>query len=362
MQGVAHDVPGRPGRGDVVGKAADGDGLAAEVALLPLAQDVHQHVRLEPAVEQLAEEVQVRHQSSLQDDRNVRGVEQLDGVVPLLPPDPLVLHRQVHPEPLEVDHDKEHQHRGQQVGQIRGGGAVESVPEGRNLVGLGDEHVEEGNQGPLELGAFAAVQGGRREGLPHDALTDVRRNKQGDPGPQPVPLLHQLIQRQDDDPRQEELEDDQDGVPRPDLADVPVHAGQHVGDGLPEGHQQGEQLLGPVEEHAVFLEGLVDLDDLGPGEELHHHAGRDDRGDPQLHECPAVGSQDHTSPVERIRRLGGDDSVQGNLAASQEDEQGDSGPQELLLEKNGPVWGAHLGEDTHQRLHQVQEAKPRHGS
>ena len=55
-------------------------GLAGEVALLPLAEEVDEHVGLEALREQLGEEVQVGHERRLQDHRRVRRVEQLDRV------------------------------------------------------------------------------------------------------------------------------------------------------------------------------------------------------------------------------------------------------------------------------------------
>lgn len=43
-------------------------------------------------MEELTEEVKVRHEGRLEDDRHVRGVEQLDGVGTLLPTVLLIFH------------------------------------------------------------------------------------------------------------------------------------------------------------------------------------------------------------------------------------------------------------------------------
>ena len=43
--------------------------------------------------------------------------------------------------------------------------------------------MEEGDDGAFELGASAGVDGGGREGLPHDRLADVGRDEQRDPRP-----------------------------------------------------------------------------------------------------------------------------------------------------------------------------------
>lgn len=54
----------------------------------------------------------------------------------------------------------------------------------------------------------------------------------------------------------------------------------------------------------------------------------------EFHEGAAVGSQNDTHPVERIGRLGGLYAVDWNLAAHQENEEGDDRPQNLLAEGN----------------------------
>lgn len=47
------------------------------------------------------------------------------------------------------------------------------------LVGACDHEVEQGDDGTLELRSSAGVDGRRRESLPNDSLTDVRRDEQG---------------------------------------------------------------------------------------------------------------------------------------------------------------------------------------
>ncbi len=64
--------------------------------------------------------------------------------------------------------------------------------------------------------------------------------------------------------------------------------------------------LGSVEEGPV-LGSVADFNDLRSGEELHDHAGCDDGGDAELHQCASIRSKDDTDPVERIRGVGGHD-------------------------------------------------------
>ena len=93
-------------------------------------------------------------------------------------------------------------------------------------------------------------------------------------------------------------------------------------------------LLGSVEERTILLEAVVNLNEVGASEELHEHARGDNGGDTELHEGSTVGGKDSTHPVERVRRVGGHDSVQGDLRANQEDEEGDSSPENLLPERD----------------------------
>jgi len=161
--------------------------------------------------------------------------------------------------------------------------------------------VKEGDEGTLKLGAAARVDRGGRERLPHNRLANVRCNEQRDAGAEPVTLLQQLVQRDHDHARDEQLQDDEDRVPRAKLAHVAVHAGDDVRDGLADGHQDAEQLLRAAEQRAVLLQTLVDIDDLRAGEELHDEARGDDGRNAEFHQRAAVGGEQDAHPVERVR-------------------------------------------------------------
>ncbi len=144
----------------------------------------------------LRDDVQVRDESALQDDRNVTGVEQLDRVGAGLAAEASRLDGQVDTEALEVDDYGEHEHGGQQVGQVGQVLSVEGLLERADLVVSGGQQVEQGNDGALELGTAAGVDGGRAERLPHNGLANVGGNKQRDTRAQAVALLQQLVQKQ----------------------------------------------------------------------------------------------------------------------------------------------------------------------
>ena len=85
---------------------------------LPLTKEIHERIKWIPSVQKLGHKVQVGYQGSLQDDGDVRGVEQLDRVGSGTASLALVLDGQIDTEALEVDNNHEHQNCGQQVGDV----------------------------------------------------------------------------------------------------------------------------------------------------------------------------------------------------------------------------------------------------
>jgi hypothetical protein len=192
------------------------------------------------------------------------------------------------PPHLEVDHDQEDDHGGQQVVDVGQVGAVEGLLERLHLVAARHEEVEQRDDRALELGAARAADGVGAEGLPDDGLADVGGDEQGDAAADAVALLEELVEADHDDAGKDELRDDQGGVDGAELAHVAVHAGHHVGHGLADGDEHAEQLLRALEQVAVRLDAVVDVDDLGPHQQLHHHAARHDGADAELHARSAV--------------------------------------------------------------------------
>lgn len=67
-------------RTDVVSKTTNWGLMTSHVVILPFSKERHDEVSSEFSSEDLGEEVDVRHESSLQDNWDVRGVEQLNWV------------------------------------------------------------------------------------------------------------------------------------------------------------------------------------------------------------------------------------------------------------------------------------------
>mmetsp|Transcript_48914 Transcript_48914/g.116464 ORF Transcript_48914/g.116464 Transcript_48914/m.116464 type:complete len:287 (-) Transcript_48914:126-986(-) len=140
VQGVAHDLREGGGGRDVVRHPADWPHLAGHghLRLLPLAQHVDEDVLRVPFVQDLGDEVDVGDEGGLEDDRDVRGVEQLDRVRPLRPLGARMLDRELHAEPLEVDDEDEDEDRREEVGDVRQVHPVERLLECPHLVRLCD--------------------------------------------------------------------------------------------------------------------------------------------------------------------------------------------------------------------------------
>ncbi len=165
VEGIQQHFLQRARRRDVVSQSTDRDSLTSigTFNLTPSTQEVDEEVGGESLVQELRDEVQVGDESGLQDDGNVAGVEQLDGVAATLTALLLVLHGNVDTEALQEDDSDEDNSSGQEVGDVGQVGSVESLAQSLGLVRLGDEQVEERNDSTLELHAASSADGGRAE-------------------------------------------------------------------------------------------------------------------------------------------------------------------------------------------------------
>ena len=84
---------------EVVAEAADGVGAAA-ARVTPHAEQVDEEVAGELDAHHLRDHVEVGHQRGLEDDRDVGGVEEFDGVATVLASVPGALDGQIHSESL----------------------------------------------------------------------------------------------------------------------------------------------------------------------------------------------------------------------------------------------------------------------
>lgn len=178
----------------------------------PDAQQVDQEVAGELGGQHLRDDVQVRNQSRLQDDRDVRGVEQLDWVgrglstvasrldgkvdAEALEYDLAKTARRVHRTVayLEVDDDGKDEHGGEEVHQVGQVLAVEGFAQRSHLIVTSGQEMEEGNDATFELSATASVDRCWTERFPDDCLADVGGNEQRNARAETVALLEQLVE------------------------------------------------------------------------------------------------------------------------------------------------------------------------
>uniref|UniRef100_A0A182F0P3 Uncharacterized protein n=1 Tax=Anopheles albimanus TaxID=7167 RepID=A0A182F0P3_ANOAL len=284
MDRVGYDVTERFRWRQVVAETTDriGTGRATAANIGPHAEQVDEEVTVELDGQHLRNDVQVGYQGRLQNDRNIRGVEQLDRVAAVLATVAGRFDRQIDTESLEVYDHREHEHRRQQVHQVGQILAVEGFAQGAHLILARGEQVEQRDHGTLELGTTSRVYRGRRERLPHDRLTDVGRNEEGNTGTETVALLQQLVEQQHDQTSHEQLDDDKQAHASADFRRITVHSRHYVHDRLADCDDHAEQLLGTVEECAI-LRRITDFDDFRTSQQLHDQARRDDRRDTELH-------------------------------------------------------------------------------
>lgn len=297
VDGVEKGVLEVQGRRHVVGQAGDGRELGRAVLGLPDTEKADEEVVREAGVQHLADEEDVGGQSGLQHDGHVGGVEEADGVRTAGTTLAGGLDGDLDAEALEVDDSGEDEDGGQKVHDVGEVLAVESLLESALLVGPGEEKVEKGDDGTLELGATASVNGGGGESLPHDGLADVGGDEERDTRAEAVSLLEELVEENDDHAGNEELENEEEDDTGAKVGRSAVETGEDVDSGGTGGENEGKELLGGLVQLAVALEVEVDVDHVGTSKELEDHAGGDDGGDTQLHQGSAVTRHNHTQPV-----------------------------------------------------------------
>ena len=103
--------------------------------------------------EHLRNDVKIGDQSALEDDGDVGGVEEFDGIRRILSTVASRLDGQIHAESLEIDDDDEDQHGGQQVHQVGQVLTVEGFAKSTHFVRTRGQKVEQGDDRSLEFGA-----------------------------------------------------------------------------------------------------------------------------------------------------------------------------------------------------------------
>ena len=194
--------------------------------------------------------------------------------------------------------------------------------------------MEQSNNGSLELGTTSSVDGCRAECLPDDVLANVGGDKERDTRSKSVAFLEQLVQGQNDETGTEELGNDENGITSSDRSQISVHSTDNVSNSFSNSDENTKELLSTGEQGAIFLHVVVDLDDTRTCQQLHDKTRRHDGTNSELHQGTSVGSQNDTHPIEWIGGLGTLHSIDWNLTAHQENEEGDGCPEKFLTERD----------------------------
>mmetsp|Transcript_1989 Transcript_1989/g.4491 ORF Transcript_1989/g.4491 Transcript_1989/m.4491 type:complete len:302 (+) Transcript_1989:837-1742(+) len=301
MEGIVENLGKRGRRRNVVGNSSNWNLLSrSSVNILPLSEQTNQNVGRSTVVQELGDKVQVGNQSSLQNDRHVGSVEQLDGVGSLLSTVLLVLDRKFDSPSLEVNNnhkDDDSCHQVCHVGKVLTG---KGLSECRDLVLSGNKQVEESNDSTFEFSSTTSVEGGRRKGLPDNGLANVGGNEKRNTRTKSVSLLQEFIKSQDNQTGAEELGNDQNSVTGTNGTNVTIHSRNNVSNGFTSCDKDTEQLLSTREESTIFLNVVVDLNNTGTGKKLHDQTRSNNGTDTKFHQSSTVRSKDNSHPVERI--------------------------------------------------------------
>jgi hypothetical protein len=255
-------------RRHVVSDTGGGVKLGGSLTGLPDSEELDEDVLGEAGVQHLADQEDVGAESGLQHNGHVGGVEQANGVRTAHATLAGRLDGDLNAEALQVDDSGEDEESGQEVHDVGQVLAVEGLVQSALLVGPGQEKVEESDDGTLELGATAGVDGRGGEGLPDNRLANVGSDEKGDTAAETVPLLEELVKQNNNKTSNNELDNQENTDTSTEVAGLAVETSQDVNAGLAEGENDGKELLGGLVELAVGLQVEVDIDEVGTSEEL----------------------------------------------------------------------------------------------
>merc|ERR1719183_1311667 len=128
--------------------------MTSHVVILPFSKERNDEVSSELSSKNLGEEVNVRHESSLQNNWNVGSVEQLDWVWLSESSHFLAAQRELNSESLEIDGDQSDNHSREQVAKVWGILSIDSLLKSVKFVWLGQQEVEESNDASFEFGSL----------------------------------------------------------------------------------------------------------------------------------------------------------------------------------------------------------------
>lgn len=319
MDRISNGFKESPGWGDVIDQTSNRCKLALSSSFLPVAENTSHESSLEIPVKHLGEEIQVGYQGGLQDDGDVRCVEQSDRIRSLWWSF-VIAQSQINVESLEENDDQENQCGCQQVADVGQITSEKSILNCIKTVASEDCTIKKLNNWTfiLFLGELCGTEWIRdgRETAPKNSLSHVDSNEQtGSRTSDSVSLRDDIVQKHGNDGCECELKDNEDSISSSDFIKTSVHSWPGVSESLSESNENTDKFLSTIKEFFLFSDVLINLDKFSSGEQLHNHGGGDDGGDTQLHKRTSVGGQDDSDPIERIWSGLLDNTVEWDLTA-----------------------------------------------
>lgn len=290
MEGISDHVVDSIGRADVVDKTTDRDDLTRVgiLRLFPTTEEGNEEVTAKLLVENLGEEVELRNESTLQDNGHVGCVEQLDGVCSGSTSLLGGLNGEFYSEALEVNNDYEDENCCEEIGDVGQVGAIEGFLKSSDFIATGDQKVEQSNDGTFEFSSATSVDGGGAERLPDNAFANVGSNEEGDTRAKTVTLLKELVQENADNASEEKLDDNKGSSEDTDFSNISVHTRRNVSNSFDNSDNKTKKFLCTVEKDSIFINAFIDFDDFSTRKQLHNKTRSDDRGNTKLHQSTLV--------------------------------------------------------------------------
>lgn len=180
MDWVTLDVIQALWRTDVVSESTDWCLMPSHVVVLPFSKEADDEVASELSSENLGEEVNILDESSLKNDWDVGGVEQLDWVWLSEASHLSAAQAEFNSEALEVDDNEDDNDGGDEIHKVWCVLSIEGLLNTVESAWLGQSEVEESNDGTFEFSSLISSNGDWGEAFPEDHLTNVGGDEERD--------------------------------------------------------------------------------------------------------------------------------------------------------------------------------------
>lgn len=165
-------------------------------------------------------------------------------------------------------------------------------------------------------------------------LANVDGGVKGDTITKTISLVEDLIHQDDHQTGSKKLEDQEENNSGAELAGSTVQTRKDNSKSMSQGDENSKELLRALEQLTISLHVKVDIQKMGTAKQLKDEASSDDGGGTDLHKSSTSTGQNGSEPVEGIRRIRGDDAVEGHFAHDEKGQASDYGPGEFFIKRH----------------------------